>query len=405
MNRREIASAFALALMILMVFSWNVPVVLTQLETYDYGDAPDPPYPSLLASDGARHYPGTIWLGSNVDFEFNSIQAGDNYDDGVDFWGPGPWWWIYVPGQEGAVFIHVRGSGVGYLHGWFDWNQDGDWDDTGENVFSSINVSAPEDINLDFIVPADALPGETWARFRVDDQNLNEVTGFAGNGEVEDYKVEIAEVDYGDAPDPYPTLLASNGACHSIDGWTYLGAGVDGEPDGQPDANALGDDNNGVDDEDGVVFTSLLIPGMMASVDVTSSVPAEESAYLNAWVDFNADGDWADLGEYIFENMLLYGGLDSLTFLVPSEATPGMTYARFRFSRMELLSFDGWASDGEVEDYQVEIEAAPVPVPVPVPVGGELLLPSMLELPVILLLAFALAIAGIIGILIKKRIL
>ncbi|MCP8316952.1 MAG: hypothetical protein H3Z51_08865 [archaeon] len=40
MNRREIASAIALALMILMVFSWDVPVVLTQLETYDYGDAP-----------------------------------------------------------------------------------------------------------------------------------------------------------------------------------------------------------------------------------------------------------------------------------------------------------------------------------------------------------------------------
>jgi len=40
---------------------------------------------------------------------------------------------------------------------------------------------------------------------------------------------------------------------------------------------------------------------------------------------------------------------------VPTTATPGTTFARFRFSSTGGLSYDGLASDGEVEDYQIEI--------------------------------------------------
>ena len=58
-------------------------------------------------------------------------------------------------------------------------------------------------------------------------------------------------LDFGDAPDPtYPTLLASDGARHSYDPDTFLGFGVDLEPDGQPDGAAQGDDNNGDDDDE-----------------------------------------------------------------------------------------------------------------------------------------------------------
>ncbi|MCU0611672.1 MAG: hypothetical protein MUE60_07795, partial [Candidatus Eisenbacteria bacterium] len=60
------------------------------------------------------------------------------------------------------------------------------------------------------------------------------------------------QLDLGDAPDPsYPTLLASDGARHITGSAVYLGAGVDAELDGQPNAGATGDDLAG-DDEDGV---------------------------------------------------------------------------------------------------------------------------------------------------------
>ena len=160
--------------------------------------------------------------------------------------------------------------------------------------------------------------------------------------------------DFGDAPDPtYPTLLASNGASHQITGLS-LGAVVDGEPDGQPTANADGDDNdiNG-DDEDGVTFTTLLIPGNTADVDVVASAPC----LLDAWVDFNIDGDWSDAGEQIFNSLPLVPGVNNLSFGVSVVATTGTTFARFRVSSNGRLSFDGAAPDGEVEDYQVLLSA------------------------------------------------
>ena len=114
--------------------------------------------------------------------------------------------------------------------------------------------------------------------------------------------------DFGDAPDPKdPTLLASDGARHLLGSGVYLGACVDAELDGQPTALAAGDDTglslftSGLcatvgDDENGVVFTSTLIPGSNAGVNVTAS----STCTLSAWIDFNADGDWTDAGEDIF---------------------------------------------------------------------------------------------------------
>jgi uncharacterized repeat protein (TIGR01451 family) len=161
--------------------------------------------------------------------------------------------------------------------------------------------------------------------------------------------------DWGDAPDPtYPTLLANNGARHVLDGYTYLGAGVDAEADGQPDATATGDDADGNDDEDGVVFTSGLYPGATANIDVT----ANQSCTLSAWVDFNIDGDWGEPDEDLFPGgQMVIPGVNSLSFPVPAGATMGTTYARFRCFAVGALSPTGEASNGEVEDYEVEILA------------------------------------------------
>jgi uncharacterized repeat protein (TIGR01451 family) len=161
----------------------------------------------------------------------------------------------------------------------------------------------------------------------------------------------ITQTDFGDAPALYPTLLANSGARHLIVPGVHLGASVDGEQDGQPNATATGDDAAAVDDEDGVTFLTPLIPGLAATVDVVASVPG----LLDAWIDFNGDGDWADAGEQIASSTLLAAGNNSLPVVVPSDAVPGATYARFRFSSVGGLSFDGTAVDGEVEDYQVTI--------------------------------------------------
>jgi len=168
------------------------------------------------------------------------------------------------------------------------------------------------------------------------------------------------DYDFGDAPDPdYPTLLASNGAQHKIVQASafYLGAGVDPEANGQPNANATGDDNDGNDDEDGVTFLTPLELGVTATVNVNASAPGQ----LDAWIDFNGNGDWADIDEQIFDNISLLAGDNVLSFLVPASATQGITFARFRFSLEGDLSYDGLAESGEVEDYEVLIECETIP--------------------------------------------
>ncbi len=157
--------------------------------------------------------------------------------------------------------------------------------------------------------------------------------------------------DFGDAPDPsYPTLLASNGARHIIVPGFCLGSSVDGDTDGQPNAGATGDDTlDGSDDEDGVVFTSALVAAQQATVNVTASA----TGFLDAWMDFNGDGDWADTGEQIFVSQALVAGVNHLSFSVPGDmSVTEYTYARFRFSSTGGLSYTGEAEDGEVEDHR-----------------------------------------------------
>ncbi|MCX8094590.1 MAG: DUF11 domain-containing protein, partial [Caldisericia bacterium] len=167
--------------------------------------------------------------------------------------------------------------------------------------------------------------------------------------------VTVHEYDYGDSPDPtYPTLQSNNGARHKIFTGIYLGTLIDGENNGQPDFNALGDDNNNLDDEDGVTFLSYITPSQNANIRVIAST----NGYLNAWLDFNIDGDWADAGERIFTNQPLTAGTNNLSFAVPSYASLGFTYARFRFTTYSVSSpsYTGLENNGEVEDYRVEIK-------------------------------------------------
>ncbi len=90
-------------------------------------------------------------------------------------------------------------------------------------------------------------------------------------------------VDFGDAPTPYPTTLAENGARHLATGPT-LGATRDIEPDGVHAANAVGDA-----DEDGVNVGLIRVGQLGTTVTVTV---AGGNGKLDAWIDFNRDGSW-----------------------------------------------------------------------------------------------------------------
>jgi hypothetical protein len=325
------------------------------VSTLDFGDAPDLPYPTLLASNGARHtvVPGVL-MGGSIDaepdgqpdpFAFGDDLANLPDEDGVAFGPP------FFPGAASPLTVFV--SVAGWLDVWFDFNQNGSWMDPGEQVYAG-PVAAGANVIPVFVLPT-AIPGQTFARFRYNLGGPLTPVGPAMDGEVEDYVVFIEEeeqIDFGDAPDgPYPTLLASNGARHTIVTGMFMGALIDGDLDGQPHPIALGDDLANLDDEDGVVFTTPLDPTRSATVDVTVSAVG----MVDAWIDFNADGVWTP-AEQILVSAPVGPGLNSFNFTVPgTSAPPFNTFARFRYSLAGGLPPNGQAPDGEVEDYEVHI--------------------------------------------------
>ena len=217
---------------------------------------------------------------------------------------------------------------------------------------------------LTFLVPARSRPGETFARFRLSTSGKLAYYGLANDGEVEDYLVKIegetASLDFGDAPQGYPTVLSQDGARHQVVSGFVLGKLIDPETDGQPSGLSNGDDLNNADDEDGVTFVNSPIPGQTTTMQVYTLVPATTAAFLNVWIDYNADGDWADAGEHVITDQGVTNTSMTLSFLVPATAKPGDTVTRVRLSSLKGLRETGLAPDGEVEDYGVAIQEPPV---------------------------------------------
>jgi VCBS repeat-containing protein len=161
-------------------------------------------------------------------------------------------------------------------------------------------------------------------------------------------RVGLPTSDFGDAPLPYPTTEAENGARHEAIG-PRLGATRSTEGDVEHTAAA-----DGAADDDGVSFGAVRVGqlGATATIDVQS---APLGARLDAWIDFNADGSWGGPGEQIASGKPVAEGANTIRFDVPSWAVDGQTFARFRLSTVGNLGIRGPAVDGEVEDYAVAI--------------------------------------------------
>ncbi|MFN8309691.1 MAG: GEVED domain-containing protein [Chitinophagales bacterium] len=166
----------------------------------DYGDAMGAATP--LASGGAAHVivPG-VKLGTKEDTEADGIPSpnslsddttGVNDDDGVDF-NIG----VATNGENilqigMANAIRVTASVAGYLDAWIDYNHNNNFNDPGEQVF--INTALAAGLNtISFNISDSVDYGPTAMRFRfaLAAGDVTSPSGFATNGEVEDYKVYV----------------------------------------------------------------------------------------------------------------------------------------------------------------------------------------------------------------------
>ncbi len=159
-------------------------------QNVDFGDAPDPvvsndgSYPTLAANLGARHLATGPLLGSLRTTEFEgqpSALADSDDDDGITFTSP-------IERASNAA-VDVVASADAVLDAWVDFDSNGVWE-FDEKVFGGTALSAGLN-SLVFAVPADAVVGPSFARFRISSAGIGLPTGLAIDGEVEDYPVPL----------------------------------------------------------------------------------------------------------------------------------------------------------------------------------------------------------------------
>ncbi|MEZ9510404.1 LruC domain-containing protein [Vibrio breoganii] len=168
----------------------NAPII-DEDSMIDFGDAPDS-YLTTLMNNGPRHQlDGITYLGNQApDGEQDGLIAplSDDTTGIADESGVG-FVTAIEPGLDSIVSINA--STQGYLSAWFDWNQDGDFDDEGEKVFSDVQLSAGLNA-LPFTVDYNAVDGRTWTRFRFSQQQGLDYFGGATSGEVEDHPINVS---------------------------------------------------------------------------------------------------------------------------------------------------------------------------------------------------------------------
>lgn len=165
------------------------------LVPFDWGDAPDQPYPTLAARNGARHRitPG-LQLGRYIDPERNghptALALGDDLggvddEDGVAFLTP------VTAGRTATVAVRVQTPvNPARLDAFIDFNNDGVLNDPGNQVFTSRAVTNGLNL-LTFNVPANATNRTGFARFRLSAAGGLGPAGPAPDGEVEDYRLRF----------------------------------------------------------------------------------------------------------------------------------------------------------------------------------------------------------------------
>ncbi|MEM6363656.1 MAG: GEVED domain-containing protein, partial [Planctomycetota bacterium] len=355
---------------------------------FDFGDAPDPVgsvagrYPTRLSADGARHVVSDNgpFLGSSIDGEPDALAVitadGDDLTIGVEL-SPLP-------------------DGVRPLFQLAD-----------DDLFAG-------SVAIEIIPPID---GNQAIRAR-DGDTITITTGIRsailevdtdGLFDEDNFAISLPDAQQSDDVPVADIAAALTQAIQEAQAADQLEGNVL-PPQMNADGNLIVELSG--DDEDGVRFTSERNPVGIFDRGVWTPIDVELSGtgFLEAWIDFNADGDWDDPGELIIsgdESLLTQANATIIGLLKPDELetaiftpadiaaaarfaiaegeseirtffitvpdtapdTNGDTYARFRVSTSGTGSPTGLALSGEVEDYLVSVTGS-MPTQVPQVASG-----------------------------------
>jgi hypothetical protein len=170
-------------------------------EFSDWGDAPAP-YATTRSQSGASHgflaglRLGALWDADQdgrptVNADGDDLNNSDD-EDGIQALT------TFVRGDSSnnmRLTVNNTTGSLAYVHGWMDFNGDGDWNDAGELVVSALQVPSGATAftqDIMFSIPSTAA-NRVYARFRLSQQSVLDPSGRANVGEVEDYSFTVVD--------------------------------------------------------------------------------------------------------------------------------------------------------------------------------------------------------------------
>lgn len=251
----------------------------------------------------------------------------------------------------------VGGTGAGYTNDqvavWIDWNNDGDFYDANEEVYSvTYGTTTVLPLSFNVNVPANLQTATVGMRVRMSYLTVDGPIGPCGTstwGEVEDYSINILGAT--------PSLCVATSTQSPCD--EYISNVTMGTINNTSTCGNYSDYSNQVNAVQQGAFVPMTI--------TTSVVGATTSGYTDdqvaVWVDWNNDLDFSDPGELVFTETYSTTTPIPLSFNVgvPSNAWIGNVRMRVRMSYLNVdgpISPCGSSQWGEVEDYVLNVSQA-----------------------------------------------
>jgi hypothetical protein len=255
-----------------------------------------------------------------------------------------------------TVNVNTDGNYRVHVFAWIDWNQDGDFFDSGEtyDLGDIINVSNGA-LSTSITVPSSASLGTT--RMRVAAKWNNNPTACETNfdGEVEDYSINVL------ASSPYCTPININNYN------TYFISNVSLGTINNTTAGTTGSYND---------YTAIAPLNVTAGQIVTGTISVNINGWntstndLNVWIDLNQDGDFNDTGENYLVSVTDTNNIPGIKTVVVSvnipiatTATAGNTRMRIGFIHNDGSTYNACNFDynsGEIEDYLINVSSCSI---------------------------------------------
>jgi hypothetical protein len=169
--------------------------------------------------------------------------------------------------------------------------------------------------------------------------------------------------EYGDLPSSY--LTANILQAYHIPKGLRLGNSCDADVTYNASDGADGDDLDQADDEDGVAPYGLpwgTDDWGTVRLRTIGCLDETNGCYVNGWIDWNNDGDFADTDvggatERIIYRSNVFNGTYNYGFTTPTNWSNNWYYARFRICKTATAcdtptTSDTNVDDGEIEDYR-----------------------------------------------------